>query len=376
MCPFAVRLALCLAGAAICAACGDHGAAGADAGVEGGATCTPGTANVTDDTTMPQTLDAFCQVSIENAIVVPKDAAVLPYDLNTPLFSDYAVKFRTVWVPPGTSAPYAAEGTFDLPVGTVITKSFGWPADFRKPTDPVRWRETRVIVHTPKNGWTGASYEWNEAQTVATLVPGGDVLEFSFIGADGHTERPNYLVPSQAQCPKCHANEGVFTPLGPTAAQLNRTYGYAGGPANELSAWSKLGILSGAPSPSAAPALPVWDEPSTGTTDQRARAYMQANCAFCHDGNGEARTTGLVLLYGEEDPAKYGVCKAPVAAGKAAGDDQYDVVPGSPETSILIRRVTSTEPAVAMPEIGRSLEHVEGVQLLTDWITAMTGSCP
>jgi hypothetical protein len=120
----------------------------------------------------------------------------------------------------------------------------------------------------------------------------------------------------------------------------------------------------------------VWNDPTTGTTEQRARAYLQANCAFCHDSDGEARTTGLVLTYSETSPAKYGVCKAPVAAGKAAGNDQYDVVPGHPETSILIRRVTSTEPGVAMPELGRSLEHVEGVALLTQWVTGLPGSCP
>jgi hypothetical protein len=169
----------------------------------------------------------------------------------------------------------------------------------------------------------------------------------------------------------------VFTTLGPTAAQLNRTYAYAHGSTNELTEWSHLGILSGAPSPSAAPVLPVWnDTTNTWTTEERARAYLQANCSYCHDGQGEARTTGLVLLYSETDPAKFGVCKAPVAAGKASGTDQYDVVPGHPESSILIRRVTSTETGVAMPELERSLEHKEGVALLTAWVSGLSGSCP
>jgi hypothetical protein len=103
---------------------------------------------------------------------------------------------------------------------------------------------------------------------------------------------------------------------------------------------------------------------------------MHANCSYCHNGDGEARTTGLVLLYSETDPATYGVCKSPVAAGKAAANQQYDVVPGQPSQSILIYRVTATQPMIAMPEIGRSLEHVEAVQLLTDWVTGLPGSCP
>jgi uncharacterized repeat protein (TIGR03806 family) len=369
------KLAAVLTSAGMIGACsggGTHTTAG-----DGGGACSPGSAGVTDDTTFPKTVDAFCQVALQDAAIVPKAETVVPYDLNTPLFSDYAVKFRTVWLPPGSSAPYAASGALEFPVGTVITKSFGWPKDFRNANAPIHWVETRVLVRTPKKGWTGASYEWNEAQTEATIVPGGDVLSFSFINTDGSTEKPTYLIPSQAQCPKCHASDGVFTILGPTAAQLNRTYAYAHGSNNELAEWSRLGILSGAPSPSAAPVLAVWnDTTNKWTTEERARAYLQANCSYCHDGQGEARTTGLVLLASETDPAKYGVCKAPVAAGKASGTDQYDVVPGHPESSILIRRVTSTETGVAMPELERSLEHKEAVALLTAWVTGLSGSCP
>jgi len=371
------KLGIVVAGAAITAACGSGSViTGDDGGREGSSACSPNSAGVTDDTTFPPTVDAFCQVSIKSSAVVPNDPTVVPYDLNTPLFSDYALKFRTVWLPKGASAPYAAQGELQFPVGTVITKSFGWPADFRKPTASVHWAETRVLVHTPKSGWKGVSYEWNEAQTEAKLAAGGDVLSFSFVSAEGKTEKPEYLVPSLAQCPKCHDDAGTFTTLGPTAAQLNGSYAYAGGAANELAEWSKLGILSAAPAPGKAPALPVWSDPSTGTIEQRARAYLQANCAFCHNPGGEARTTGLVLEYSETNPTKYGVCKPPVAAGKAAGNDQYDVVPGHPEKSILIRRVTSTEPGVAMPELERSLEHVEGVALLTAWVLGLPGSCP
>src|ERR1019366_8706602 len=99
----------------------------------------------------------------------------------------------------------------------------------------------------------------------------------------------------QAECPKCHANTGTPTPLGPRADQINRTFSYATGPENELAHWTRVGLLSGASAPSKAPVLPVWNDPSTGSVEARARAYLQANCSYCHDGDGEARTTGLVL---------------------------------------------------------------------------------
>ena len=345
------------------AACGEEGtgplaptAAGADTGG------------------FPAVLSAYGMVTIQDGAVVP-NVGVTPYDLNTPLFSDYAVKFRTVWMPPGTSVAYQDTARFEFPVGTVITKSFGFPADLRVAGAPVKWVETRVLVHAT-SGWTGTSYLWDDAQQVATIDPGGQIVDLSFVDASGQAQSPSYLVPSQAQCQKCHANDGDMITLGPWAMQLNRDYTYADGTDNELARWTKLGILTGAPTPDKAPTLPVFDDPTTGDVPSRARAYLQANCSYCHNGNGEARTSGLVLLLTENDPYTLGVCKPPVAAGKAAATQKYDVVPGQPDASILVYRMTSTEPSVAMPELGRSLEHVEAVDLVRQWITGMSGGCP
>ena len=52
---------------------------------------------------------------------------VVPYDLNTPLFSDYAHKLRTIWMPERAAAKYDAQQTFDFPVGTIISKTFYYP---------------------------------------------------------------------------------------------------------------------------------------------------------------------------------------------------------------------------------------------------------
>ncbi len=354
-----------VAGAAF-AACG---------GSKGAAPCTsPSAAGVDTGGDFPASVGAYCMVSVSNGTVAA-NTGVTPYDLNTPLFSDYAVKYRTVWLPKGAQITYAADGVLQFPIGAVITKSFGFPADFRVTNAPVKWVETRVLVNTTK-GWTGASYLWNDAQDDAQLSPGGEVDTFSFIDGDGGTLSPNYLVPSEAECKKCHANDGTMTPLGPTAAQLNRSFAYASGADNEIAHWSSTGLLTGAPSPDQAPKLAVFDDPTTGDTNDRARAYLQANCAYCHNGNGEARTTGLVLSASETDPYTLGMCKPPVAAGKAGENEQYDIVPGAPDASILLYRMQSTTPSIMMPEIGRSLEHVEAAQVVSDWIAEMDGGCP
>ena len=103
----------------------------------------------------------------------------------------------------------------------------------------------------------------------------------------------------------------------------------------------------------------------------RARAYLQANCAYCHSDGGEARTTGLDLGYDETGSMQLGICNMPIAAGKAGEGQSYDIVPQRPESSILVYRMESTAPAIAMPEIGRSLEHFEAVELISDWINLM-----
>jgi uncharacterized repeat protein (TIGR03806 family) len=312
-------------------------------------------------------------VSVEDGAVVPR-SGVTPYDLNTPLFSDYAVKYRTAWLPPGTSVRYAASDRFDFPVGTVLTKSFGYPADLRVSGAPVKWVETRIMVRS-KGGWKGTSYVWNDAQTEATISVGGEIVSPTFLDAEGNTQVPNYLIPSQTQCHKCHDDSGTMLTLGPSAEQLNRTFPYATGRENEIAHWSRVGILHGAPSPAAAPTLPVWSDPSTGDVNARARAYLQANCSYCHDGaGGEARPSGLVLLGTTTNPTDLGICKAQVAAGPVGLT--LDIVPGHPEQSLLVARVATTQPHFAMPELGRSLEHTEGVALLTQWISAMPGSCP
>ncbi|HEX7667138.1 MAG TPA: SO2930 family diheme c-type cytochrome [Polyangiaceae bacterium] len=325
------------------------------------------------------TLDKYCMVSVQDGAITTSETpsatpTIVEYELNTPLFSDYALKVRTVWMPPGTQAQYKDDGVFDFPVGTIFTKSFGFPKDFRDASSPVTWVETRILARG-KNGWEALSYLWDDAQKTATQKPGGTVRPIDFVDASGNAQHASYLVPSQNQCPKCHNDIDVLGPIGPHATELNRDHAYFDGSANQLTKWTALGTLAGAPDPSTAPKLAPWDDTSA-TTEARARSYLDANCSYCHSEGGEARTTGLFLLASETDQGHLGICKTPVAAGRATAGLLYDIVPGHPEQSILVDRMKSTEPSIAMPEIGRSLVHAEAVSLIQDWITAMPGGCP
>ncbi len=317
----------------------------------------------------PERLSSFGLFRGDGSAQEPADG-VIPYDVNTPLFSDYTLKYRFLRVPPGTKAKYRDPEAIDFPIGTVLVKTFANPHDERDPSKGRDLIETRLLVHRPE-GWVGLPYVWNDAQTEATLKVAGVTRQLHRVGADGKECSPRYSVPNSNQCMGCHENNKVMRPIGPTARGLNRTFAYPGGPENQLAHWAAAGILEGAPEPQAAPRMAVWNDPSTGTLDQRARAWLEANCAHCHNPAGPARTSGLDLRAVQDDWATSGVWKMPIAAGRGSGGRLYDIIPGKPDESILLYRVESTEPGVMMPELGRRLTHAEGIALVREWVAAM-----
>lgn len=318
---------------------------------------------------------------------------VLPYDLNTPLFSDYAHKLRTVWMPGGQGARFDADQAFDFPVGSILSKTFYYPRGagdtvLRSADDgpdlaggglrmsEVRLIETRLLVRR-QDGWIALPYVWNAEQTRARLRRGGELVELALVAADGSRETAQYTVPDQNQCAGCHATDTkskALHPLGPKARHLNRDFAYDDGTDNQLARWSELGYLRDAPAPAGAPRDANWRDPAA-PLEARARAYLDVNCGHCHSPSGPGNTSGLWLDAATREPLRLGRCKLPIAAGKGTGDRRHDIVPGKPDESILTYRMVSDDPSVMMPELGRSVVHAEGVQLIREWIAAQRGTC-
>jgi hypothetical protein len=119
------------------------------------------------------------------------------------------------------------------------------------------------------------------------------------------------------------------------------------------------------------PIMPAWDDPKSGSVDARARAYLDVNCAHCHNPGGSASNSGLFLGFEERDPVTYGVGKRPVAAGRGSGGRAFAIAPGKPDESYLLYRMRSVEAGIAMPEVGRSLDHAEATRLIAEWIAQM-----
>jgi hypothetical protein len=114
---------------------------------------------------------------------------------------------------------------------------------------------------------------------------------------------------------------------------------------------------------------------ATAKVEDRARAYLDINCGHCHNTKGPADTSGLWLDASTREPRRLGLCKPPVAAGQGTGDHLFDIVPGQPDASILVYRMSSLEPGAMMPELGRGTVHEEGVALVRDWIKDWLGNC-
>ncbi len=299
---------------------------------------------------------------------------VVPYDLNSTLFSDYAFKQRFVYIPQGKQAQYDGREAFGFPDGSVLIKNFYYHDDFRDTTTAKHLLETRLLIK--RNGtWEAETYVWNDAQNEATRLIAGATIPVQWIDEQGVGKSAQYQVPNKNECKGCHDHSGAITPIGLKARHLNRDYPFASGTANQLEHLAANGMLAGMPGAANAPKLPVWNNPATGSVELRARAYLDVNCGFCHSPNGPANNSGLHLEYHVTNPAEWGVCKAPVAAGHGSGGRLYDIVPGNPAGSILVYRMEVNDPDIRMPELGRSVEHEEAVELIRQWIAQMPGDC-
>jgi uncharacterized repeat protein (TIGR03806 family) len=312
-------------------------------------------------------LSTYGMLSLDGEGRVVPEAGVHPYRPATELFSDYAVKARTVHVPSGEAVRYD-DGELVFPEGTVLTKTFAFPADLRAPDRALRVIETRLLIRRGGR-WEPFPYLWDEDQTEAHHRPAGAAVPVSWVHLDGTLRSTTFAVPSRSQCVECHGQidevtgQRVLTLLGARARHLNAPLDPAGfadvAPVpNQLAQWADEGWLEGLPADLGdVPRAPAWNDPEDGTLHHRARAYLDLNCAHCHNAQGGAGTSSRMRLNWEvEDPSLFGVCLA------------NEVLPGNPDGSRMVSRMSATSGTRVMPRIGRSVVHEEGVALIREWI--------
>ena len=321
------------------------------------------------------------------------DADTVVYTLASPLFSDHALKFRTINVPEGRTVAVTDSGRFDYPVGTVITKTFfyktaeadsndGQPrflavSDIPTPTpndlreielDSVQLIETRLLVRR-EAGWQALPYRWQADQADAELLLAGELLLAEMEFEDQSEESFAYLVPNQNQCAGCHVldqSTKAIEPIGPHQKHLQQVAG-----PNQLDEWSNRELVDTEHLRTDLVWTQIDYRDESHTLNDRARSYLDINCGHCHSATGPADTSGLYLNGETLDRVRLGWCKAPIAAGQGTGGHQYGIVPGHPERSILYYRMQSRDPGAMMPELGRNLLDEAGSAIVAKWIGDM-----
>lgn len=296
--------------------------------------------------------------------------SVLPYDLNSSLFTDYAHKKRFVWMPESNKATYTADGDLlNFPTGTVLIKSFYYENVL--PDNSVRIVETRLMIKKA-NEWIFANYVWNSEQNEAVLDMNGSFTDISW-QENNVTKNTSYRIPSGSECFTCHKSGSTPIPIGTKPQNLNKLYNYTDGSQNQLGKWIEKGYLENN-IPDAITSTVNWEDVSQ-SLDLRVRSYVDINCAHCHSEGAHCDYMPMRFAFSETTiPENLGICVEPFEFINSSLT--YIVAKKNPNRSALHYRMNTNNESERMPLLGRTVIHEEGVALMEEWINAMDNPCP
>ena len=306
------------------------------------------------------------------ARLVPADC-LIPYQLNFPFFSDGATKTRWASVPSegptgDTKIDFSPVGEWKFPNGTVFVKHFDLTIDETHPENKRRL-ETRLLVRDANGSVYGAVYKWRQDNLDADLLATGLAEEIAIRTASGvRTQVWNY--PSRQDCRTCHTDlaGGV---LGSKTRQLNGPFTYPNGVTdNQLRTWSHLGLFNTNLGEDALARLPALarKEDSSRSIEDRARSYLDANCAHCHRPGG---TVGYFDARYDTPLAKQNLIDGPVLIDQGI-DKARVIAPHDIWRSIAYLRVSTPEP-MKMPPLAHERVDVQGLSVLRTWIESLPG---
>lgn len=293
---------------------------------------------------------------------------LLPYNLILSFWSDGADKTRYVAIPDG-KVKFSADSDWVFPPGTVFVKTFELPTDIAQPQTKRRL-ETRLLVIGRDGRPYGVTYKWRADLSEADLVGADGLNETIAIhdAAGSHIQTWNY--PSRDNCLACH-NSHTPGELGPKTRQMNFAIAYPGGKTeNQLAHWNRLGLFSPALNDADIAAYPVLakaDDTSRSLED-RARSFLDANCAQCH------RPGGTVANFDARYQTPLGrqnLIDGPVNIDEGI-DRPHVISPHDPWRSMIIRR-TDTLDDTRMPPIARHTIDTKDVAMLKRYILSLPG---
>jgi hypothetical protein len=306
-------------------------------------------------------------------------ASLIPYAPNVPLFSDNAQKVRYFSVP-NTGAPYSSgeqisyAPTFSwlFPSGTVFVKTFELQTNQSDPTS-LRRLETRLLVRDTNDAVYGVTYKWRADNSDADLLT-TNLTEAIPIQTPGGLVTNMWYYPSPSDCLQCHTAPANYV-LGVNARQLNGNLTYSNGVTdNQLRALNRAGLL-----------YPAIDESQIASIEQlyaltnaaasyqqRARSYLDANCAQCHVQPGGSGPT-FDARY-DIPLASQNIINAPQIKGNFGYDNVHMITPNDVWRSSIYDRMNSLDALIKMPPLARNLIDTNAVQIMAAWINSFTNT--
>ena len=304
--------------------------------------------------------------SVEGHQTVP---ALIPYSVNSPLWSDAAHKERFIALPSDSKIAFTPDRGWNFPDGTVLVKTFSLDLEDGNPASRHRI-ETRLLTQQ-QSEWVGYSYAWNDAQTDATLVQKTGVDRTFTIqdsrASTGKREQ-TWHYPSRAECMVCHSRATNFV-LGLTTLQMNKVHDYGRVADNQLRTLSHIGAFTEPlPNPPEEYGKLVNPYDPQAPLDARARSYLHANCAQCHIGAGGGNA--LMELEFTTAPDSTNIFRVAPQHTTFGIADAMLIAPGNPDQSIVYQRLLRRGPD-QMPPLATSMVDDEAVKLLREWIAEM-----
>ncbi|NKI31908.1 Ig-like domain-containing protein [Croceivirga thetidis] len=316
--------------------------------------------------------------AFKNLQTLEPSEGVLPYELIEPFWSDGAEKKRWMVIPndgthntPAEQISFSEDGDWEFPVGSVLIKHFELPIDERNPT-LTRRLETRFSVKASNGSFYYLTYKWNNQQTDATLLNSGLSENVQITKADGSNEFQVWDYPSTQDCIACH-NPATGGTLGTRTRYLNSDYTYSksGLTGNQLVTLSHLGILNAPITDATTQNFQTYKALNdfNASLDERARSYLDLNCAYCHrpGATGERAQFDLRLSNSFDQT---GLLVAGTNTPLGIPGEKI-LVPGNAAASILYHRTDSADPTVMMPPLAKNKIDETAVALLEDWINQM-----
>jgi uncharacterized repeat protein (TIGR03806 family) len=282
-------------------------------------------------------------------------SGVIPFGVAHEFWNDGATSQRYFAIPDGTTISVAAEGDFTLPAGGVSMQTLSYQG---------QRIETRFLVRHPSGSYGAYTYEWNAAQTQATLVPPGGKTR-SLPGLEWQ-----YL--PRSQCFTCHSG-AAGTSLGLETRQLNTNafYPSTGRTANQLLTLTTVNMLSG--NTASIPPLPALSD-STASLQDRSLAYLHVTCAGCHQPGGGG--PGPMDLRFTTPYASKNLCGVlSTFNDMGVPEPAYLLNPGDHMSSVFWLRLTSRGVPGAMPPVGTKLPDAAAATVVQQWIDGLSG-CP